>query len=364
LFAGRIAAQVTKTQLLPNAPGDGRGHGTFVAGLLRAAAPNSNIVSIDVMDDNGMALTSDVIAAADWILKNKAAYNIRVANLSLMSSVQSSFTNDPLDKAVERLWLNGVVVVAAAGNNGVEGQPSGVLYAPANDPFVITVGASDTHGTSSTNDDTAAPWSAYGYTPDGFLKPDLSAPGRHLVGPVPHGCTMAKQHPERLVDPSDMWMSGTSFATPIVAGAAADVLALHPTWTPDQVKGALMLTARVPRTKPGWSLGVGLLSANRAALVGSPPNPNLALDAFLMPDPNGPGSLFDVASWSEAARGNASWASASWSEASWASANWSVASWSEASWASASWSAASWAEASWAESAVPQTSWANNLWVD
>ena len=79
-FGGRVVKQVTMTNLLPNAIGDGRGHGTFVAGIAAGsrpgyagAAPTAPIVSIDVMDDNGMAMTSDVIAAADWILANKSA---------------------------------------------------------------------------------------------------------------------------------------------------------------------------------------------------------------------------------------------------------------------------------------------------
>src|SRR5207245_118921 len=120
---GRMVKQVTFTSLLPNSPGDGRGHGTFVAALAAGGAfgkagssPTSKIVSLDVSDDNGKARTSDVIAAADWIVQNKDAYRIRVANFSLHSARPGSFLYDPLDKAVERLWLSGVVVVAAAGN--------------------------------------------------------------------------------------------------------------------------------------------------------------------------------------------------------------------------------------------------------
>ena len=141
------------TRLLPNSPGDGRGHGTFVAGIAAGtaagyagAAPQAKLVSLDVMDDNGMARTSDVIAAAQWIYEHKNEKNIRVANFSLHSTVPSNFTNDPLDKAVEKLWFAGVTVVAAAGNYGKPDGPSGVLFAPGNDPFVITVGAVDLDG--------------------------------------------------------------------------------------------------------------------------------------------------------------------------------------------------------------------------
>src|SRR6185437_7209135 len=123
--------------------------------------------------------------------QNKDAYNIRVANLSLHSTSPASVFWDPLDRAVEKLWFDGVTVVAAAGNYGVDGQPSGVLYAPGNDPFVITVGADDVSGSVSTNDDTAAPWSAWGYTYDGFAKPELSAPGRYMIGPIPSSSTLA-----------------------------------------------------------------------------------------------------------------------------------------------------------------------------
>ena len=122
-----------------------------------------------------MSMTSDVIAAVDWILANKDAKKIGVANFSLHSSVPGLFVYDPLAKAVERLWLSGVVVVAAAGNYATNGAASGVPFAPANSPFVITVGAADIGSTITTSDDVAAPWSAHGYTLDGFAKPELGA---------------------------------------------------------------------------------------------------------------------------------------------------------------------------------------------
>src|SRR6266498_2257641 len=351
-FGGRVVKQVTMTSLVPNSAGDGRGHGTFVAGVLAGAAsgyaggaPNAKIVSLDVMDDSGMAMTSDVIAAADWIYQNKDAYGIRVANFSLHNSVANSFMYDPLDKAVERLWFSGVVVVAAAGNYGTGTGPSGVLYSPGNDPFVITAGAADIEGTLASSDDIAAPWSAYGYTVDGFLKPDVGAPGRYIVGPVPPTSTLVAERPASVVAPGYMQLSGTSFAAPVVAAAAAYVLALHPSYTPDQVKGALMLAAVAPPS--------------------AAPNPNLALDTFVISEPaGGSGRVFDAASWSGAAKADASWNTASWNTASWNTASWSGASWNTASWGAASWAAASWASASWSDSSVATSltdaSWADN----
>ena len=176
---------MTLTSLPQRATDDGYGHGSFVAQVAAerargaaGAAPTAPIVSLDVMNDNGMAMTSDVIAAADWIYLHKSDRNIRVANFSLIGGSPSSVMFDPLDRALERLWLSGVVVVTAAGNFAVDGQHRKSPYGPANDPFLITVGAADTNDTLTTADDYAAPWSAYGHTADGFAKPELGAPGR------------------------------------------------------------------------------------------------------------------------------------------------------------------------------------------
>ena len=250
--AGRVKTQVSfVTSTYPNAAGDGRGHGTFVAGIAAGSAkgyagvaPNADIVSLDVMDDRGAGKTSDVIAAAEWIYQNKAAYNIRVANFSLHSGAVNHFWLDPLNVAVEKLWHSGVVVVAAAGNYGTANAASGVRYAPGSDPFVITVGASDIGGTARPRDDDRAPWSAYGRTPDGFWKPEICAPGRYMVGPVPTGSTLAMEKADKMVASGYAELSGTSFAAPVISGVAAQILGRNPSWTADQVKSALMRRAR------------------------------------------------------------------------------------------------------------------------
>src|SRR5262245_48195041 len=137
-----LIGQVNFASLAPNSPGDGQGHGTFVAGIIAGSAtghagmaPKANVLSLDVMADNGQSTVADIIAACDWILANKSTYNIRVANLSLHAVNPASILFDPLDAAVERLWLRGVVVVAAAGNYAHDGVQSGVPFAPGNDPF-------------------------------------------------------------------------------------------------------------------------------------------------------------------------------------------------------------------------------------
>ncbi len=369
-FTGSVAARVNLTSLQPNSAGDGRGHGTFVSAIAAGGrddrtggSPESKIVSIDVMDDNGMAMTRDVIAAADWILANKDLYNIRVANFSLHSAAPASVFFDPLDRAVEKLWFNGVVVVAAAGNYGVDGSASGVTFAPGNDPFVITVGAADIDKSVGSNDDFAAPWSAWGYTLDGFAKPELGAPGRYMIGPVPPTSTLLSERPANVRPGNTMELSGTSFAAPVVAAAAAQVLARHPDWTPDQVKGALMVSAEDTPSATLGSLGVGMVDASKAAAVLDPPNPNAPLNQFIVAAGDGSGPMFDAASWANVAQSDASWASASWASASWANASWASASWANASWASASWANASWASASWANASWASASWASASWA-
>jgi serine protease AprX len=368
-FAGRVLAQVNMTSLPNNSPADGNGHGTLVAGLAAGAAPGytgadptAGIVSLDVMDDQGMANTSDVIAAAQWILRNGRQYNIRVANFSLHAAAPTSFRWDPLDKAIEKLWFSGVVVVTAAGNQAQAGKATPMAYAPANDPFAITVGALDLHNSTSPDRADVAPWSAWGYTLDGFAKPELSAPGRAITGPVPAGSTLTTEKPKQVIrTPGGTYMtlSGTSLSAPIVSGIAAALLTLRPTLTPDQVKGALMLKAQPLRKMRNLAGGVGEVYAPAAALVASPPNPNRALDAFLVEDDADDGMVFDDVSWLDAAKASRSWDAVSWLDVSWSDAAWSAVSWSDVSWSDVSWSDVSWSDVSWSD-----VSWSDVSWAD
>src|SRR3954452_6904250 len=371
-FGGRVTGQFNFTSLAPNSAGDGYGHGTFVSGIAAGAAagyagaaPKAEILSLDVMNDQGQATVGDILKATDFILANKAKYNIKVVNMSLHAVSRASVMFDPLDQAVEKLWLNGIVVVAAAGNYG-NGTPIGVQFAPGNDPFVITVGAADIGTSLGGGDDTAAPWSAYGYTPDGFWKPDIAAPGRYMVGPIPAGSQLTKDKPQNVTDPVNgyMQLSGTSFAAPVVSAAAAMLIAQHPTWTPDQIKGVLMLTA-TPEPKAGNALGVGdvNIAGARAFRKATPPNPNAGLDKFLKNAADGT-RTFDATAWQVKASSEKAWNAAAWSDVAWSDAAWSGAAWSDVAWADAAWATAAWGDVAWSDVAWSDVAWSDAAWAD
>jgi serine protease AprX len=373
-----LVPQVDLCSLASNSPGDGDGHGTFVSSIIAGngsghvgAAPNAKLISLDVINDEGMATTSDVVAAAQWIVDHHNKYNIRVVNFSLHAVTPSHFVNDPLDKAVEKLWFAGVTVVTAAGNDGVDGQSTAVRYAPANDPFVITVGALDSKGTLDYSDDTAAPWSTWGHTLDGFAKPEIGASGRYMIGAVPDGSALLSEFPNNVYSPGYLQLSGTSFAAPIVSGAVAQLLARHPNLTPDDVKAGLMLgSERTPAATPG-SLGLGELIAGRAdSLLGRKlPNPNAALNRFVVRSRSA-GSIpyFDANKWTKAVLSDPNWDSATWEAKWWTSGTsedkwWTSGSWEDKWWTSGSWEAKWWTSGSWEAKWWTSTSTEDKWWV-
>jgi serine protease AprX len=349
-FGSRVVAHANFAS--DSASGDPLGHGTMVAGVAAGAAnpasgggvaQNAPLVDLRVANSQGEAQTSDVVAALDWVLQNKDTYDIRVVNLSLVGDQQTSFAFDPMDKAVERLWLNGIVVVAASGNNGTD-DPTQNLGAPGNDPFIITAGAVDTNGTVDQSDDYKAPWSAFGYTPDGFLKPEISAPGRYIVAPIPDGSGILQAEPGRVVAPGYLWMSGTSFSSPAVAGAAAQLLALHPSWTPDQVKGALMMGATALSQS---GTGIGELNLPAANAIADPTNPNAALEAFVGTDPSTGLQVFDESAWANAASTSTNWVATNWVATNWVATNWVATNWVATNWVATNWVATNWVATNW-----------------
>src|SRR4051794_1832621 len=312
------------------------GHGTHVAGIIAGnswarpstdplrgdyigVAPDANLVSIKASDDTGQATVLDVIYGLQFAVDHKADYNLRVVNLSLDSTTAQSYKVDPLDAAAEAAWFKGLVVVAAAGNRGTNADA--VNYAPANDPYVITVGAYDENGTGGPADDTIADWSSRGTTQDGFAKPDLYAPGSRIVSNLAPNSVFTTLCPTCVFGGGQyIRAGGTSMAAPMVAGAVADVLQSHPSWTPDQVKAALKLGAN---TLP--SAGVKTLEVNKTndANPTTPANQNLTPNTLIDPstgDIDYTRSSWSRSRWSEATDLlRSSWSHSSWSRSSWSS---------------------------------------------
>ncbi len=315
------------------------GHGTHIAGIIGSngassgglfmgVAPEVNLINLRVADYNGRAFESDMVDALQWIYDHHKEYNIRVVNVSMNSATAQSYHTSPLDAALEILWFNGVVVIVSAGNNGgalTNGVVPGILYPPANDPFVITVGASDDMGTSYTWDDILTPFSAFGVTEDGYWKPELVAPGAHIINLLASAdCVIAIQHPEALYGGTFLRLSGTSMAAGVASGAVALLLQARPNLNPDQVKWALMHSA-TPLRHPG--AGAGILNVWAAINLGRYSTANTGTTASKL--------LWtgtDPINW-----GSVNWGSVNWGSVNWGSVNWGSVNWGSVNWGSVNW---------------------------
>jgi serine protease AprX len=325
---------------------DGYGHGTHVASIIGGdgsessgkyigVAPMANIINVKVSNDDGSARMADIVAGLQWVYENKATYNIRVVNLSLNSSMAESYNTSPLDAAVEILWFNGVVVVVSAGNKG-----SSAIYPPANDPFVITVGALNDKGTATLTDDSLASFSAYGKSEDGAVKPDLVAPGTDIIARlVNQNMGLAAAHPANKVGTQYFRMSGTSMAAPMVSGAVAMLLQDEPGLTPDQVKYRLMSTAN--SSWPGYiasKMGAGYLDIYAAVNATSTDvDNNGIIPSQLLA--TGPDAIdFVSVGWNSVGWNSVGWNSVGWNSVGWNSVGWNSVGWNSVGWNSDYWS--------------------------
>ena len=317
---------------------DKYGHGTHVAGITggngsnstdlmySGIAPKVNLLSLKVNDDTtGMCYESDVVAAMQWIYENKIQYNIRVVNLSINSNTEQSYNISPMDAAAEILWFNGVVVVVSAGNKDLEGDYNTINAAPANDPFIITVGASDEKATSNPSDDTKATFSASGVTPDGVIKPDLLAPGINIYSVLSTSSSWGRTYPDRVVDKKYFRLSGTSMAAPMVTGVVALLLQDEPDLTPDQVKYRLINTGRF--------IGDQYFLDAYAAVTGTTTqssNTGIIPSLLLATGPE----AIDFAS--------VGWDSVGWNSVGWNSVGWNSVGWNSVGWNSVGWNSTFW----------------------
>lgn len=319
-------------------PYDDHGHGTHVAGdaagsgllsggIYRGPAPKAHLVGVKVLGEDGSGKTSDIIKGIQFCIENKDRLGIRVINLSLGHTARKKYQDDPVDQAVQKAYEAGLVVVAAAGNDGPDRK---TVKAPGDSPHAITVGAVDDQNTPDPSDDSITEFSSRGPTKYGASKPDLVAPGEAIMAPlspgtgseaqaarfqVVHGTvkwlsslpaeelarvpdsqfalmgigpeTMgkireggetAKNEFNRLLrvtsrmplspDKAYVGMPGTSMATPIVAGVVAEMLEANPDLTPDEVKDILKSSADpLPGRVPKNHQGAGMVDPHEAILM-------------------------------------------------------------------------------------------------
>ncbi|MFF9572647.1 S8 family peptidase [Streptomyces sp. NPDC014685] len=214
-----------------NTAQDGHGHGTHVAGTVAGnsygVAKKAKIVAVRVLDDSGSGTTEQVVAGIDWVTAN--AVKPAVANMSLGGGADSV-----LDEAVRKSIASGVTYAVAAGNESTDASTK----SPARVAEAITVG-------STTNSDARSSFSNYGSTLDIF------APGSSITSAW------------NTSDSATNTISGTSMASPHVAGAAALYLADHPSESPAQVSAGLVAAA-----SSGVVTNPGSGSPNRLLNVG------------------------------------------------------------------------------------------------
>lgn len=225
-------------------PYDDNGHGTCVAGILagsgrasmgkyKGMAPGSRIAALKVLDRFGNGNKEDVLQAFRWILQNRERYKLRIVNISVGTTYRTRNDQDVLVQGVERLWDEGLVVVAAAGN---QGPKPGSVTAPGCSKKIITVGSSDMLSGKRAV-------SGRGPTFECVCKPDLVAPGRQIMACMPGAGNLYSMK------------SGTSMSTPLVSGAIA--LALEKDSLLSNVEIKMMLRDScddmgLPRNQQGW----------------------------------------------------------------------------------------------------------------
>lgn len=350
---------------------DGYGHGTFLASLIAGGrvhgsgdraigvAPAARIVVVKVADSSGQTSLSEVLAGLDWVAAHARA--IQVVNLALAVDrpTAPAYGADPLTAAVEHVRAAGVVVVAAAGN--VAGQ----VGDPGLDPQALTVGAADVSGRPSVTS-----FSGSGVVA-GVSKPDVVAPGLHVLGVLPADSAVAKANPQGWARAGLFKGSGTSEATAITSGVVAAYLSVHPDADPLAVKAAVRTDARAMRDARA---GAGLVQMTSSTVGDSPSAAGEASFDSASWNANAwtgvPGwqaqleSMWSGAAWTAATWSAATWSAATWSASSWSAVSWSAVSWSAATWSAASWSAVSWSAATWSAASWSAASWSDYGWGD
>lgn len=224
-------------------PYDDNGHGTHCSGCaagsgaraggkFKGTAPEANLIGVKVLNKQGGGSMSNIINGIQWVIDNKEKYNIRVMSMSLGGPALQKEKNDLVALAVKKCLEAGIVPVIAAGNSG---PGLGTIGTPAISTDALTVGAYNDRNTVEKDDDVVAYFSSRGPTvKDMNLKPDILTPGVQIVSCNSPGSYIDKNLITHLGE-DYVLMSGTSMATPAMAGVVADVIQANPKLNPADV---------------------------------------------------------------------------------------------------------------------------------
>jgi serine protease AprX len=333
-------------------------------------APDAKIINVKVGAADGATDVSQVIAALDWVVQHKddPGLNIKVINLSFGANSSQPYVDDPLAYAAEVAWRRGIVVVAAAGNDG---KAVASLASPAYHPLLLAVGATNPNGTLDPRDDTVAPFATHG-TPN--RKVDNVAPGVSITSLRVPGSYIDQNYPGGVVGTRFVRGSGTSQAAAQMAGLVAVMQQQYPTATPDSIKQLLAVTGVALPTVSSLYRGNGLADADKASDRGSVPLGTQSL----LPGATGFGTL-------EAARGGAyvtdgisvltgerdvhgapwvgsTWRASAWTGSTWRGGTWNGSRWTADTWLSGAWPAADDVSPTWSGSRWTGSRWTGNTW--
>jgi serine protease AprX len=383
---------------------DSYGHGTVMAGAVAGSgadsagraggaytgvAPEAHLVSVKVAGRNGVVDVSTMLQAMHWVSAYQGQFNIRVLNLSWGTPSTQDPKHDPLNYAVQRLWKQGIVVVVAAGNSGPN---SGTITKPADDPLVISVGAYDDKGNTDRGDDALTSWSSRGPTAQGLTKPDVVAPGRHIVAARSYGSYVEANYPKALISPSYIRGSGTSQAAAVTSGVAALLLSARPDLTPDQVKHLLKGTASPISGKTANDQGNGRIDLGSALSADAGPaqwqTGNASGLGSLESSRGGRnveadcggtrtvikgemdvrceawnGSTWTGSTWTGDAWTGSTWTGSTWTGSTWTGSTWTGSTWTGSTWTGGTWSGGSWQGNAWTGSTWTGSTWTGSTWT-
>ena len=344
----------------------------------KGLAPGAKLTSIKVGTSNGAVDVTQMIAAIDWVVKNKnydPANPIKIISLSYGTGGNPDVWNDPMSLAVQQAYKAGITVVAAAGN---QGNAYGKLTQPAADYYALAVGATVPNGTTDPSDDTLAPFT--NVSTDGRPH-DVLAPGNSIPSLRVPGSNIDNAYPSARTGETLFRGSGTSQAAAVTAAAAALVLQARPTLTPGQLKTVLRYGTWLPKLN-GTAYGANELNVTAALTnaVQPPYEPQQSDGTGMLDSTRGPSHVvannvtlsgqksifgtFNATDWAAKAKAKTSWAGGVWMGYRMAADGWTGTSFASKTWGSATWAGGSWGgTANWVDPAWNGRTWNGRFWA-